>query len=202
MKIGIFGNSPAKWKDFSGNIREICLLVENHFPNYQINWYGVGHASQERTVKLIQEHGSFDLCIVFHSLPECVYCPRFNNDFHIHDLEKAANGGDITARFGKLSNLYDGHIADFEEIFKTYTKFWMPDEKDLQLRFKANLIMLKMLLKNKNVVHVAPNYPSIKNLLNYGRYSKVLSHLVLKNGSEKDFASAFINEIELSESSF
>ena len=202
MKIGIFGNSPAKWKDFSGNVRKVCLLVKSHFPHHQINWYGVGHASQERTVKLIQEHQSFDLFIIFHSLPESVYCPRFNNDFHIHDLEKAANGGDITARFGKLSNLYEGHIPDLQQITKIYTKFWMPDEKDLELRYRANLILLKMVLKNKNVVHVAPNYPAIKTLLNYGRYSKALSHLVLTNGSTKDYTSAFISEIELSESDF
>jgi hypothetical protein len=202
MKIGIFGHSNARYCNPFGKVRKAPRIVQNYFPNYQINWYGVADASQDRTVKLIKKHKSFDLYIVFHSTAHHVYCPFHIKDFHIHDLKKAATDDDFFLEFKKRSELHAGDIPELQQIIKTYTKFWMPDEIDLQLRFRANLILLKMLLKNKNVVHVAANYSSIKSLLNYGRHSKVLSHLALKNGSEEDFASAFIDEIELFESSF
>jgi len=202
MKIGIFGHSNARYKNTSGNVRKVCLLVQDHFPNYQINWYGVADSSQDRTVKLVQKHKSLDLYIILHSTAQYVYCPFHRKDFHIHDLKKAALDDDFFIKFKKQSELHIGDIPDLQQIIKSYITWWLPDQKDLELRYKANLILLKMILKNKNVVHVATHYPAIKTLLNYGRYSKALSHLDLTDGSTKDYTSAFISEIELSESDF
>jgi len=204
LKIGIFGHSNARYKSTSGNVRKVCLLVQDHFPNYQINWYGVADSSQDRTVKLVQKHKSLDLYIILHSTAQCVYCPFHTKDFHIHDLKKAALDGDFFIEFKKQSELHIGDIPDLQQIIKSYITWWLPDQKDLELRYKANLILLKMILKNKNVVHVADHYPSIKNLINYGRYSKRISDCVYTDetsGSE-DFAFAFINEIELFETDF
>jgi hypothetical protein len=199
MKIGIFGHSNARYKGISGNVRKVCLLVQDHFPNYQINWYGVADSSQDRAVKLVQKHKSLDLYIIFHSFAQYVYCPFHTKDFHIHELKKAALDDDFFIEFKKKSDLHIGDIPDLQQIIKSYITWWLPDQKDLELRFRANLILLKMVLKNKNVVHVAPHYPAIKTLLNYGRYSKTLSHLCYVNGTDEQFASAFAEEIKFFE---
>ena len=202
MKIGIFGHSNARYKNPSGKVRQVPKIVQNHFPNHQINWYGVGDSSQDRTVKLVKKHKSFDLYIIFHSTAHYVYCPFHTKDFHIHDLKKAAIDDDFFLEFKKRSELHAGDIPELQQIIKSYITFWLPDQIDLELRLRANLILLKMLLKNNNVVHVAAHYPSIKNLINYGNHSQTLSSLITINGSPEDIAAALINEIELFESDF
>jgi hypothetical protein len=199
MKIGIFGHSSAVWRDYP-NSR--CLLLQNQFPNYQINWYGVPDSSEDRILKLVSKYKSFDLYIVFHSSKEYVYCPFLNRDFNIYDLKKAATNDSHFQKFKERSERYSGYIPELQQIIKTYTSFWLPDQKDLELRFKSNLILLSNALKNKNTIHVAAHYPDIKNFITYGKYSKTLSHLCYVNGTEEQFASALTNEIKLSEIDF
>lgn len=195
MKIGIFGHSSAAWKDYPSR----CLLLQNQFPNYQINWYGVPDCSEDRILKLVSKYKSFDLYIVFHSSKEYVYCPFLNRDFNMYDLKKAASDNKFFIDFERRTERTSGHIPNLQQIIKTYTSFWLPDQKDLELRFKSNLILLSYALQNKNTIHVAAHYPDIKNFITYGKYSKTLSHLCYVNGTEEQFASALTNEIKFFE---
>lgn len=197
MKIGIFGHSAAKYRNHK-NGDHYSQLVNAHFINHTINWYGFMCSSLERIVYQVNKHKNFDLYVIFHTDPFFLYFPGWSRDFSTHEVSDALSSDKGWQRFlTKIKNYPDvgatNNLNDKLEFFKDV----IYNERINSLRYHSNLFLLKSLLANKKTIHIKHSGHEAKIFDKHYFSTKIAGLLTHQQPSNNEiFSKALISEIE------
>jgi hypothetical protein len=156
MKIGIFGHSIAIYNNHKTG-DHYSQLVNAHFPEHTINWYGFFSSSLERIIYQVDRHKNLDLYVIFHTHKNNLYFPGWYRDLDDTTFFNALKSEVGWRRF--LFSLRHGvntGLVDPEKM-KDFIKFYkdvMFDKRMMELRYNSNLFLLKSLLHGKKTIHV------------------------------------------------
>jgi len=212
MKIGIFGHSAAVYETVKPTHKTKPFLLQQRFPDDQINWHGVMMCSSERLLSLLHKHRNYDLYILFHIGWQSIFHPGWeNNDIDIKDLRKCSRELKfLDKRLREYQKLEDPELL--RKYFEGYSKLYLPSNRDLMNRWIGTFFCINQFSKGRNVYHVGCKTVDIKKMIKYGTFAEKLtkvfaSHDTIENYADKpdpqnfrtlyvDAISEIINEVK------
>lgn len=186
MKIGIFGDSSASWRESNNwGYPSYCEIVRDHFSSDTISWHGANTGSLQRTIKNLTRHKNLDLYIIFHSAPDYIYCPGWKRDFSLDEIKQAASDRSRLDWFEKTLKTHGSHCDDLKIKLKSWVEIWN-DEKIMQLNFIAGLQLFNKILQNKTVLHI-PRSKVEKEIIRVGTFNDTLRTYVKVAGTHPTY---------------
>ena len=196
MKIGFFGHSAARWDTGSASER-----INKYFSEHTLDWHGVPYGSVQRMSYDLEKHcHKYDLLILFYSSSSNIYCPSWDRDLNIYDMNRFLRRKDdsyddwFSKKFSQAKNI------DLDYLHKTiydYLNYWL-----LPKHHRTELLLfyvqkIKHLVKGKHVIH-APQEPRfVKQVITDGYFSEPLTKISREIIKSDHYESTVKKEIEL-----